>query len=167
MRRLVLDHHERLDGKGYPRGLKEGALDLETRILAVCDVYDALISTRVYREAWSHERAIALLEEQAGHRVRRPLRHRARRRRRPAGRTSGRSRRFAGCSCSRRPPPELARRAAARRLPIAIAAPRPGAASAGRGGDRPPQADAPVRRAARSARAGRSRSRGPARPAAC
>lgn len=66
VRRLVLDHHERLDGKGYPRGLHEGQLDLETRILAVCDVYDALISTRVYREAWPHERAIALLEEQAG-----------------------------------------------------------------------------------------------------
>ena len=66
VRRLVLDHHERLDGTGYPHGLRATQLDLETRILAVCDVYDALISTRVYREAWSHERAIALLEEQAG-----------------------------------------------------------------------------------------------------
>jgi hypothetical protein len=66
VRRLVLDHHERLDGTGYPRGLEGCALDLETRILAVCDVYDALISNRVYREAWSHERAIALLEEQSG-----------------------------------------------------------------------------------------------------
>jgi HD-GYP domain-containing protein (c-di-GMP phosphodiesterase class II) len=66
VRRLVLDHHERLDGAGYPRGLTAAELDLETRILAVCDVYDALISTRVYREAWSHERAMVLLEEQAG-----------------------------------------------------------------------------------------------------
>ncbi|MGH3103401.1 MAG: HD-GYP domain-containing protein [Gaiellaceae bacterium] len=66
LRRLVLDHHERLDGSGYPRGLCAAALDLETRILAVCDVYDALISTRVYRAAWTHERAIALLREQAG-----------------------------------------------------------------------------------------------------
>ena len=41
---LVLDHHERLDGSGYPRGLSAEELDLETRILAVCDVYDALVS---------------------------------------------------------------------------------------------------------------------------
>jgi len=66
VRRLVLDHHERLDGSGYPRGLDTRELDLETRILAVCDVYDALISTRVYRRAWTHERAICHLREEAG-----------------------------------------------------------------------------------------------------
>ena len=66
IRRLVLDHHERLDGSGYPRGLTQAQLDLETRILAVCDVYDALISNRVYRAAWSHERAMELLYEGAG-----------------------------------------------------------------------------------------------------
>jgi putative nucleotidyltransferase with HDIG domain len=66
VRRLVLDHHERLDGSGYPRGLTQAQLDLETRILAVCDVYDALISNRVYRAAWTHERAMALLSEGAG-----------------------------------------------------------------------------------------------------
>ena len=44
VKRLVLDHHERLDGTGYPRGLEADELDLETRILAVCDVYDALVS---------------------------------------------------------------------------------------------------------------------------
>ncbi len=65
VRRLVLDHHERLDGSGYPRGLSETELDLETRILAVCDVYDALISTRVYRDAWTHERAVTLLREES------------------------------------------------------------------------------------------------------
>ncbi len=59
--RLVRGHHERLDGTGYPQGLDEGEIDVDTRILAVCDVYDALRSTRVYREAWSHERALALL----------------------------------------------------------------------------------------------------------
>jgi hypothetical protein len=64
--RLVLDHHERLDGAGYPRGLSAGELHLDTRILTVCDVYDALISPRVYREAWSHEQAIALLRDQTG-----------------------------------------------------------------------------------------------------
>jgi HD-GYP domain-containing protein (c-di-GMP phosphodiesterase class II) len=59
--RLVLDHHERLDGSGYPRGLGAEELDVETRILAVVDVYDALVSDRVYREAWTQERALALL----------------------------------------------------------------------------------------------------------
>jgi HD-GYP domain-containing protein (c-di-GMP phosphodiesterase class II) len=66
VRRLVLDHHERLDGSGYPNGRSAPELDLETRILAVCDVYDALISVRVYRDAWTHERAVSLLREQAG-----------------------------------------------------------------------------------------------------
>jgi HD-GYP domain-containing protein (c-di-GMP phosphodiesterase class II) len=63
--RLVLDHHERLDGTGYPRGLEGDDLDLPTRILAVCDVYDALVSARVYRPAWEHERAVALLRDEA------------------------------------------------------------------------------------------------------
>jgi putative nucleotidyltransferase with HDIG domain len=64
--RLVLDHHERLDGSGYPRGLAGAAMTLEARILAVCDVYDALISNRVYREAFTHEEAMEILREQAG-----------------------------------------------------------------------------------------------------
>jgi HD-GYP domain-containing protein (c-di-GMP phosphodiesterase class II) len=64
VRRLVLDHHERLDGKGYPHGRYGEELDLETRILAVCDVYDALLSVRVYRPAWTHDRAMALLREE-------------------------------------------------------------------------------------------------------
>lgn len=64
--RLVLDHHERLDGTGYPRGLTADELDLETRVLAVCDVFDALLSTRVYREAWSTRRALDLLRNGAG-----------------------------------------------------------------------------------------------------
>jgi HD domain len=58
VQRLVLDHHERIDGSGYPRGIEDGALDLETRILGVCDVYDALVSPRVYRDAWTHADAI-------------------------------------------------------------------------------------------------------------
>jgi HD-GYP domain-containing protein (c-di-GMP phosphodiesterase class II) len=66
VRRLVLDHHERLDGSGYPRGRNADELDLETRIIAVCDVYDALVSPRVYRAAWSHADAVALLREASG-----------------------------------------------------------------------------------------------------
>jgi hypothetical protein len=64
--RLVMDHHERLDGSGYPRGLGAADLDLETRILTVCDVHDALMSKRVYRDAWSHEAAMTLLHGESG-----------------------------------------------------------------------------------------------------
>jgi HD-GYP domain-containing protein (c-di-GMP phosphodiesterase class II) len=65
VRRLVLDHHERLDGSGYPRGIDAQELDLPTRILAVCDVYDALVSRRAYRPAWSRDEALALLHEES------------------------------------------------------------------------------------------------------
>ena len=64
VRQLVRDHHERLDGSGYPHGAV--VLSLETRVLSVCDVYDALCSERVYRPAWTHDRAIALLRDEAG-----------------------------------------------------------------------------------------------------
>jgi HD-GYP domain-containing protein (c-di-GMP phosphodiesterase class II) len=63
---LVHSHHERLDGKGYPRGLEDSSITLDTRILTVCDVYDALVSPRVYRDAWTHEAALDLLREQTG-----------------------------------------------------------------------------------------------------
>ena len=64
VRRLVLDHHERLDGKGYPRGIGAAELDLETRVLTVCDVYDALVSDRVYRAAWPRPAALELLRDE-------------------------------------------------------------------------------------------------------
>jgi HD-GYP domain-containing protein (c-di-GMP phosphodiesterase class II) len=64
--RLVLDHHERLDGSGYPRGIGAADLDLATRILAVCDVYDALVSDRIYRRAWERDEALALLRRESG-----------------------------------------------------------------------------------------------------
>jgi len=64
--RLVHDHHERLDGSGYPQGLGRSELDLDTRILSACDVYDALRSRRVYRAAWTHEEAMRLLRGSAG-----------------------------------------------------------------------------------------------------
>jgi hypothetical protein len=63
---LVHSHHERLDGKGYPRGLDDSSITLDTRILTVCDVYDALVSPRVYRDPWTHEAALNLLHEETG-----------------------------------------------------------------------------------------------------
>jgi putative nucleotidyltransferase with HDIG domain len=64
--RLVRDHHERLDGSGYPRGLGAPDLDIETRILALCDVFDALLSKRVYRDAWTLEDALGLISRESG-----------------------------------------------------------------------------------------------------
>ncbi len=66
IRRWVRGHHERLDGSGYPDALDGSRLDLETRILAVADVYDALVSPRVYRGAWECGDALALLRDGAG-----------------------------------------------------------------------------------------------------
>jgi putative nucleotidyltransferase with HDIG domain len=66
VRNLVRNHHERLDGGGYPRGLAENELELDTRIMTVCDVYDALVSPRVYRGAWTHEQALDLLRKETG-----------------------------------------------------------------------------------------------------
>jgi putative nucleotidyltransferase with HDIG domain len=66
VRHLVRTHHERLDGSGYPHGAEGSLLSLDSRILAVCDVYDALISNRVYRDAWTHERAVGLLRDESG-----------------------------------------------------------------------------------------------------
>jgi hypothetical protein len=63
---LVRGHHERLDGSGYPDGLRGGELSLEVRILGVCDVYDALTSERVYRRAYSQAQAIAILDRGRG-----------------------------------------------------------------------------------------------------
>ncbi|HYB27204.1 MAG TPA: HD-GYP domain-containing protein [Solirubrobacteraceae bacterium] len=63
---LVESHHERLDGCGYPNRVPAGELDLAIRVLTVADVYDALTADRVYREAWPADRALALLEDEAG-----------------------------------------------------------------------------------------------------
>jgi putative nucleotidyltransferase with HDIG domain len=63
---LVRQHHERLDGSGYPDGLHDGQILAEARILAVADVVEAMISHRPYRSALPVEAAVAELEEGAG-----------------------------------------------------------------------------------------------------
>lgn len=59
-------HHERLDGAGYPLGLKGAAITLETRIITLCDFYDALTSERPYRGAMSVEESLAIMEAENG-----------------------------------------------------------------------------------------------------
>jgi putative nucleotidyltransferase with HDIG domain len=63
---IIRSHHERWDGKGYPDALQGTGIPLMARIAAVADVYDALTSHRAYRRAWSHEDAIAFLNENKG-----------------------------------------------------------------------------------------------------
>jgi putative nucleotidyltransferase with HDIG domain len=59
-------HHEKWDGTGYPRNLKGEQIPLAARIFAVVDVWDALTSDRPYRPAWTRDRALAFIREQAG-----------------------------------------------------------------------------------------------------
>lgn len=63
---LARNHHEKWDGTGYPDGLSGEQIPLSARIMAVADVYDALISRRAYKPAFSHERAVALIREARG-----------------------------------------------------------------------------------------------------
>jgi HD domain len=63
---MVRHHHERLDGSGYPDGLAGEAIPLGARIIAVADTFDAMISTRPYRPAKSHKRAMDALAADAG-----------------------------------------------------------------------------------------------------
>lgn len=63
---LILQHHERFDGKGYPKGLSGDDLSLGARILSVADVYDALISSRPYRQGWVEEKVIELISDESG-----------------------------------------------------------------------------------------------------
>lgn len=59
-------HHEKWDGTGYPRGLKGDQIPLSARIVALADVYDALTSKRVYKEAFSHQVAKEIIVESSG-----------------------------------------------------------------------------------------------------
>ena len=63
---FVQNHHERLDGSGYPHGLKDEQISVVARIAAVADMYDALTSSRPYRGSATPEEALAILRSQAG-----------------------------------------------------------------------------------------------------
>jgi putative two-component system response regulator len=63
---FAASHHEKWDGTGYPRGLKEDEIPLLGRIMAIADVYDALTSVRPYKKAFTHEEAVRIITEGSG-----------------------------------------------------------------------------------------------------
>jgi HD-GYP domain-containing protein (c-di-GMP phosphodiesterase class II) len=66
MARIAAEHHERLDGKGYPRGLGADRLSLETRIVTTADIFDALTADRPYRAAMPVGKALGIMDEMVG-----------------------------------------------------------------------------------------------------
>ena len=63
---LASTHHEKWDGSGYPKGLKGNEIPLEGRLMAVADVYDALVSERSYKKAFTHEEAVKIITSGSG-----------------------------------------------------------------------------------------------------
>ncbi len=63
---IALYHHERWDGKGYPKGLKEHEIPIEAQLMSIADVYDALISKRRYKEAFTYEKAESIIISERG-----------------------------------------------------------------------------------------------------
>jgi putative two-component system response regulator len=65
-KKFAASHHEKWDGTGYPRGLKGDGIPLEGRIMAVADVYDALVCERPYKKPFTHEQAVNIIKEAGG-----------------------------------------------------------------------------------------------------
>lgn len=65
-REIAYSHHEKWDGTGYPQGLKGESIPLSGRIMAIADVYDALITERVYKSRFSHTKAVSIIKEGKG-----------------------------------------------------------------------------------------------------
>ena len=63
---IVYSHHEWWNGRGYPLGLAGEDIPLAGRIMAVSDVYDALVSDRPYKKAFTHEQAMKIMREESG-----------------------------------------------------------------------------------------------------
>jgi putative two-component system response regulator len=65
-KQIALSHQEKWDGSGYPQGLAGDAIPIAARLMALADVYDALVKRRIYKPAFPHERALALIQEGSG-----------------------------------------------------------------------------------------------------
>jgi len=65
-REIAYTHHEHWDGSGYPEGLKEKNIPLSGRLMAVVDVYDTLISKKVYKKSFTHKEAVGIIKDEAG-----------------------------------------------------------------------------------------------------
>jgi putative two-component system response regulator len=63
---IALTHHEKWDGSGYPNGLKGEEIPLEGRVVAICDVFDALTTARPYKKAWPVKDAVSYISENSG-----------------------------------------------------------------------------------------------------
>jgi putative two-component system response regulator len=63
---IALSHQEKWDGSGYPQGLVGDAIPVSARLMAVADVYDALISRRVYKDGMPHEKAVSIIVDGKG-----------------------------------------------------------------------------------------------------
>lgn len=63
---IILFHHEKWDGTGYPFGIRERTIPIEARIVSIVDCYDALTSDRVYKNKISHEKALEILKKESG-----------------------------------------------------------------------------------------------------
>lgn len=63
---IALNHHERWDGGGYPRGLRGLEIPLVARIMNLCDIYDALRSKRPYKSAFDHDKTVAIMTKGDG-----------------------------------------------------------------------------------------------------
>jgi putative two-component system response regulator len=65
-KRFAGSHHEKWDGSGYPRGFRGEEIPLEGRLMAICDVYDALVTERPYKKAFSREEAVEIIKQGSG-----------------------------------------------------------------------------------------------------
>ena len=65
-REVAYNHHEKWDGTGYPQGLRKEEITISGRLMAIADVYDALISRRIYKPPFTHEKAVTIISEGRG-----------------------------------------------------------------------------------------------------
>lgn len=65
LKNIIIQHHEYLDGSGYPYGITDDVITTEARIVTICDIYDAMTSHRVYKRTYSHDETLVALDTMA------------------------------------------------------------------------------------------------------